>query len=127
MAGFIFAPRSSAAQSWPTRRPSRSTGSMPNLSTCLVRCDAFTSLFLRVSNLLSDDRSLLQQAIDFDFTSGAEVDAAVDYDRDDEAGGQGGAVALAVLFGVVDRLAPLGCIGGGEDGVVWVGGGAGFC
>ncbi len=31
--------------------------------------------------------SLLQQTVDFDFTSGSEVDATVDYDRDDKTGG----------------------------------------
>src|SRR5215831_19328095 len=72
------------------------------------------------------DRSLLQQAVDFDFTSGAEVDAAVDYDRDDEAGGQGRAVALAVLFGLVDRLAEFGCVEGIEDGVFGIGSVPGF-
>jgi hypothetical protein len=71
--------------------------------------------------VLQSDRSLLQQAVDFDLTSGAEVDAAVDYNWDDEAGGQGRAVALAVLLGVVDRLAQLGCIEGIENGVFGIG------
>src|SRR5215469_3589125 len=80
----------------------------------------------RSSIVLQSDRSLLQQAVDFDFTSGAEVDAAVDYNRDDEAGGQGCAVALAVLFGVIDRFAQPGCVEGVEDGVFGIGAVPGF-
>ena len=72
------------------------------------------------------DRSLLQQAVDFDFTSGAEVDAAVDYDRNNKPGSQGRAVALAVLFRVVDRLAQLGCVEGVDDGVFGIGAVPGF-
>src|SRR5215472_9140971 len=71
--------------------------------------------------VIQPGKSPVQQAIDLDFTSGAEVDATLDYDRDDKAGSQGRAVALAVLLGLVDRFAQLGCVEGVEDGVLGIG------
>src|SRR3984957_17812552 len=59
---------------------------------------------------------LFQQPIHLDFASGAEIDAPVHHDRDDETRGHGGAVALAVPFGGVDRLSQPGCVEGVEDG-----------
>src|ERR1700722_19577830 len=49
--------------------------------------------------------SLSQEPVDFDFASGAEVYASCDYYWDNEPRSHGGAVALAVLLGGVDRLA----------------------
>jgi hypothetical protein len=59
---------------------------------------------------------LFQQAVDFDFASGGEVDAAVDDEWEDKPRGQGRSVALAVLFLGVDRLVEVGCVEGIEDG-----------
>ena len=78
---------------------------------------AWCPILLRLLVGEGPNASLLQQTVDFDFTSGSEVDVAVDYDRDDKASGQSRAVELAVLFGPVDRLAPLGCVEGVEDGM----------
>lgn len=60
--------------------------------------------------------ALFQQTVNFDFASGADIHATICDQRDDEAGGQRGAIPRAVLFGRINRLAELGgveCIADG--------------
>ena len=57
---------------------------------------------------------LLQEAVDFDLATSAEVDAAADDYRDDEAGGHGGAIAGGVLLGGVEGCAEFGGVVGIE-------------
>jgi len=63
---------------------------------------------LRDRNLALFRQALFQQTVNFDFVSSANIHATIRDQRDDEAGGQRGAIPRAVLFGRINRLPELG-------------------
>src|SRR5580704_8070132 len=60
--------------------------------------------------------ALLQEPVDFDFATGAKIDAAVRHERNYEARGVSGAVACRILLGSVKRIAHLRSVEGIQDG-----------
>ena len=66
-------------------------------------------------------RALFQQTVNFDFASSAGLQATIRDQRDDEAGGQRGAIPRTVLLGRINRLAELGGVECIEDGWAIIG------